>query len=207
MSKEQNEIFQNEELQQVEEPVKKKRNRRTRAQIAADKAAKEAEELIRVATEVPEEEKPEAPAEEPIPPVIDPVNDFEEFTPEFSQYAAAPGQQIEEDTFQDEQTPGKKKTRKKSSSKQADEVQHISGYMLLLAVDLIVPTALMFLIPKKKKGAQISQAEQKARLKLTPEEINELKPFAEAAAAQLNVNMSPVTLFIVFAGVMYAGKL
>lgn len=192
---------------QTEKPEKKKRNRRTRAQIAADNAQAEADALIKEATEVIEPGKEEIIEPEPIAPVIDPVNDFSDFTPEISDQAIAPGMQIQEDLFQEEEPTAKKKPRKKSVSKQADEVQHISGYMLLLAVDLIVPTALMFLLPAKKKGMAISPAERKASLKLTPEELNELKPFAEAAASSLNVNMSPVTLFLIFTGVMYAGKI
>lgn len=183
------EPIEQQEAEDVKAEEKPKRKRRTKKEIEAEKAAAEIEDFVN-SGEVTEHEKKEDKTEF--------VLDFSGFEPEINSEAAAQQQQAFEempDAFQEDKA--ERKSRSSKSKKAKPQVQYISGYMLLLAVDLIVPMSLNIMIPKTKSK----------NLKLTPEELANLTPFAEAAAAQMEVQMSPVTMFFLMAGTIYAGKI
>jgi len=78
---------------------------------------------------------------------------------------------------------------------------YISGAMLVMLVDLLVPAALKFVIEKaKEKEVDIRE------LKLTPQEQKDIAPLANEVVKELFSTMSPTEAFFLFLFVMYGGK-
>lgn len=78
----------------------------------------------------------------------------------------------------------------------------VTGYLLLILVDTIIPLGLAFVGPKiTKKPVTVRE------LKLTPDEKASLKELADAAAEQLNVNVPPLTMFLITCTMIYGSKL
>lgn len=172
------------------------------------------EELLKEITETPEatevtkpkrsrkKVKPEpAPEPEPTPEDLEPLAEmdpFDDFNPEPDESIEIPEPPTPDpDQFENiEKDRPKTRSRKRATKKAPAQVTKVSGYMLLFAVDLVFPFAISMFMPKKKAKD----------LKLSPEEMQELRPFAEEAAASLSVNMNPMTAFIIAAGMIYASK-
>lgn len=73
----------------------------------------------------------------------------------------------------------------------------MTGYLLLITLDLLAPLAVTFLLKKSKP-------ELKAKnLKMTKQEREDLEPLADEAAKVIAQNINPVTMFFV----MYSATL
>lgn len=81
----------------------------------------------------------------------------------------------------------------------------ITGYMLLLVVDIIVPGMLIF-IWKKARGKKAENI-QKSDIQLTHDEKNDLKELADQAAQQLSISMNPIAAFSITVLFMYGSKM
>ena len=80
--------------------------------------------------------------------------------------------------------------------------QKISGALLLIVVDSIIPFGASLAANRwMGKKTTIKQ------MKMTKEEKESLKELAEAAASQMSVNMSPTSLFLVSCLFIYGSKL
>lgn len=75
----------------------------------------------------------------------------------------------------------------------------ITGYLLLLVIDLFIPSLLAFLF--KKRGIK------KEDLKLTQNEIKDLGPLADEVAKELTGKISPLTLFVLSISGVYLSKI
>lgn len=84
---------------------------------------------------------------------------------------------------------------KKGSKQSAPNQATISGYLLLMLINIAVPMLFEMLTSAKAKD-----------IKLEAHEVNELTPFADAAAAQLSVKINPVFLFVAMTGSIYFAK-
>jgi hypothetical protein len=71
-----------------------------------------------------------------------------------------------------------------------DASKYLSGALLLLLIDAIIPSALCYLIPKGKKLKDINT------LKMTKDEIKSLEELADECIKSLNLQMSPLEAFL-----------
>ena len=84
----------------------------------------------------------------------------------------------------------------------AQRPQVITGYLLLILVDTLIPLGLSFVAPKiTKKEIPVRE------LKMTKEERDSLLELADAAAEQLNINVPPLQLFLISCTMIYGSKL
>lgn len=85
-----------------------------------------------------------------------------------------------------------------------DISKYITGALVLIAMDSIFPTAILFIagfVDKKYKGLD------KKKLKLDPTEKKELEPLADEVVKIMFGMVHPVTAFLVVTSIIYFGKL
>ena len=75
----------------------------------------------------------------------------------------------------------------------------ISGYLLLVVVDAVIPEVIVFLLRRFGKRTDVKATQ----LRLSEDALKKLEPLADAAAAKLLVGMDPVTLLAVSMSAMY----
>lgn len=79
----------------------------------------------------------------------------------------------------------------------------ISGYLLLLLVDAIVPEVIAFVMRRWGKRPDVKGSQ----MRLNDDERKQLEQLADAAAARLMAGMDPVTLFGFAVAVMYIARI
>lgn len=87
---------------------------------------------------------------------------------------------------------------------EVDVSKYITGTLVLIAMDAIIPNAVIFIagfIDKKYKGVN------KKKLKLTTDEKGELEPLADEVVKIMFGMVHPVTAFLVVTSIIYFGKL
>jgi len=95
-------------------------------------------------------------------------------------------------------------TRQKAKrGKTSPDSMQIEGYVLLLAMDTVFPTAFSFLNNMLDKKLKV-QAHQ---LSLKPEQWKALEPLADQAAAYLAINLNPIAGFMLISTFMYGNNL
>jgi hypothetical protein len=83
---------------------------------------------------------------------------------------------------------------------QVDIAKYVSGGLLLIMIDSIIPTVITIFYPKLK------DLKDKKAIRLTKEEREELKPLADEAIKSLSLQMTPLEGFLLTLSFMYAGK-
>lgn len=78
-----------------------------------------------------------------------------------------------------------------------DPKKLITGYILLLVADIVLPKVICFLFKREKKPADI---------RLTAAEKKELGELADNAAMEIQLNISPLALFLIVLSVVYVSK-
>jgi len=71
----------------------------------------------------------------------------------------------------------------------------INGYLILLVINLVVPSLFEMLTSVKAED-----------MKLTASETAQLQPFADEAAKEVGLKMNPVFLFLLMTGTIYFSK-
>lgn len=80
--------------------------------------------------------------------------------------------------------------------------QYISGSLLIMVINLVIPNILVFLIKRYKKKSKITAK----HIRLNKEEKDELIDLADEAAKHMSMHLNPVTLFFVAIGTTYLAK-
>lgn len=122
------------------------------------------------------------------------VNVVDELNKKLSEFETA----TDIDPGIDQQPKPKSKPRKKSKFSQKTV---ISGYMMLMIIDLVFPNIVVMLYNKLKGGDL-----QASDLQLTSEQKEELQPLADEAAKSLSMEINPMYLFLISLGTYYAGN-
>jgi hypothetical protein len=76
-------------------------------------------------------------------------------------------------------------------------VNLLSGYILLLAMDLIFPSGIKMIFKKAAKDIPLSQ------IRMTKDQKDSLEPLADEVAKRIQQYLDPITLFFIAAGGMY----
>lgn len=95
------------------------------------------------------------------------------------------------------------KTRKKKTKRESSpDSFRIEGFILLIAVDVIFPTAIKFLNDKilKKQGVPLDN------LRMTDEQMKKIEPLANQAADYMQVHINPITGFFIASGFVYTNN-
>jgi hypothetical protein len=87
--------------------------------------------------------------------------------------------------------------------KSSPDQTRIEGYMLLLVIDTVYPSAFAFLNNMLDKKMKV-QAHQ---LSLKPEQWKALEPLADQAADYLAININPIAAFMLMSTFMYGNNL
>jgi len=95
--------------------------------------------------------------------------------------------------------PQQKKPTKKKAKFAKKTI--ISGYMMLLIIDLVFPNVLIFAY-NRIKGTNLSATD----LMLSSDQKSELEPLADEAAKSLSMEVNPMTLFLISMGTFYAAN-
>jgi hypothetical protein len=104
---------------------------------------------------------------------------------------------------QKDKEPITKTRRKNKKGASSPDSFHVSGYILLLAIDTVFPTALSLannLIDKKHDKVKPEQ------LRLSEKDFNELEQLANQAADYLTINLNPLAGFALAALFMYTNN-
>lgn len=107
-------------------------------------------------------------------------------------------------TFADTETPKETQAAQQAAAAAPEPPPAtviMNGYMVLMLADFVIPSLISIALPMLS-GYEIDTKQ----LKLDKDERRELKPFADEAAKSLVLNMSPIQLFIICMGSMYAEK-
>ena len=80
----------------------------------------------------------------------------------------------------------------------------ISGYMLVMVCDALIPSFVTFIHSKVKKGRKRIDSN---KLRLTSQEREEMKELSGEAAKFLLLTMNPLSQFVIVMGAMYFGKI
>lgn len=108
-------------------------------------------------------------------------------------YTAEPEHENEQPQQQTEQT---QQQNEPEASTTGLNTSWVTGYILLLVLDVAIPNLLAFLIFRKKK-IDIT------KIQLTPKQLRELEPIADQAAKYLNLQINPLLVLIASMGAMY----
>lgn len=94
------------------------------------------------------------------------------------------------------ETRGRKRKSKFKTTVEGKEI--ISGFLLLLVIDIIFPNIIMFVNNKFAKEKIKSKG-----LQLTKEQRNELQPIADEVAKEIMLNASPILILTLALGSIY----
>lgn len=97
---------------------------------------------------------------------------------------------------QKKETRGRKRKSKFKTTIEGKEV--ISGFLLLLIIDIIFPNIIMFINNRYAKTKIKSN-----QLQLSQTQRNELQPIADEVAKEIMINASPVLILILALGSIY----
>jgi hypothetical protein len=84
---------------------------------------------------------------------------------------------------------------------QVDISKYISGALLLMMIDFLLPTAFIFVYPKLKR------LKDKRKLKMTKEERKELEPIADECIKQVAMKLAPMEAMALMLLFVYGGKI
>ena len=87
----------------------------------------------------------------------------------------------------------------------APRVSLVRGYMLLLVLDFVLPSAITIAM-RKFGGAKWAQLKSKD-IRLSDSEFNDLEPIADEVAKDIQLNISPMTQLLLGMAVIYSSKL
>lgn len=95
-----------------------------------------------------------------------------------------------------------RKPREKKNGSPEFSTFQVEGYMLLLLVDLILPSGIAFVFNmfEKDKSKKIKASE----ITLNEKQREDITPIADAAAQSLSMKMNPLTAFFVMSSLSYA---
>jgi hypothetical protein len=84
---------------------------------------------------------------------------------------------------------------------QVDISKYISGALLLMMIDFLLPTAFTFVYPKLKR------LKDKRKLKMTKDERKELEPIADECIKQVAMKLAPMEAMALMLLFVYGGKI
>jgi hypothetical protein len=100
------------------------------------------------------------------------------------------------------QQPQEKNKPKRKRKSKFDQKTIVSGYMMLMIIDLVFPNVVVLLYKKLKGDTNITASD----MQLTLDQKEELQPLADEAAKTLNVEVNPMYLFLISLGTYYTAN-
>jgi hypothetical protein len=88
-----------------------------------------------------------------------------------------------------------------AQANQVDISKYISGALLLMMIDFLLPTAFTFVYPKLKR------LKDKRKLKMTKDERKELEPIADECIKQVAMKLAPMEAMALMLLFVYGGKI
>jgi hypothetical protein len=88
-----------------------------------------------------------------------------------------------------------------AQANQVDISKYISGALLLMMIDFLLPTLFTFVYPKLKR------LKDKKKLKMTKDERKELEPIADECIKQVAMKLSPMEAMALMLLFVYGGKI
>jgi hypothetical protein len=126
------------------------------------------------------------------------TDDFDEL---LGKVAEAGSQPKAESKLKEPVTRTRRKNKKGASS---PDSFHVSGYILLLAIDTVMPNAMAFINNMiDKKHDKINPGD----LRLSEKDMQEIEPLADQAADYLTFNLNPVAGFFIAAAFLYTNNI
>jgi hypothetical protein len=115
--------------------------------------------------------------------------------------SAKPKQDIDLSQYGQIETPQSTTTEIEAPAQQVDISKYISGALLLMMIDFLLPVLFTFVYPKLKR------LKDKKKLKMTKDERKELEPIADECIKQVAMKLAPMEAMGLMLLFVYGGKI